>query len=89
MDYNFLKIEKPEATADTYKWLKRDFIVPSSVEKTVSKILKEVKICGDRAVIKFCKKFDGINIKKVDELKVKDEEIKRSHELVVKTYHLM
>jgi len=86
MDYNFLKIEKPKAIAGTYKWLKRDFIIPPSVEKTVSKILKEVKICGDKAVIKFCKKFDGINIKKVDELKVKDEEIKRSHELVVKTY---
>jgi len=87
LNYNFLKVEELKELSDIYKWLKkRDSKVSPSIEKKVSKILRKVRIYGDKAIVKLCRKFDGLNIKNIDEIKVKKEEIKEAYKWVLKTY---
>ena len=50
-----------------------------SLEKSVNKILKEVKAKGDRAVKKFTKDFDGVKLKK---LEVSEKEIKSAEKSI-------
>ncbi len=83
MNYDFLKIEKPEKIEEIYSYIKRGFKVPPSVEKTVNHILKEVKAKGDVALLKLCGKFDNFRAKSIDEFRVKEQEIK-SAEITVK-----
>jgi histidinol dehydrogenase len=75
MLYNFLKIKEPQSLKEINSWTKRDKKIDFSVLKTVSEIIEEVKKEGDRAVLKYSKKFDGINARSVQELKVKTGEI--------------
>jgi histidinol dehydrogenase len=52
---------------DKDKWneiVQRPFIDNTLLEKTVRKILKKVKERGDKALRKYSKKFDGVNLKK-------------------------
>ena len=37
----------------------------SFLEKQVKKILQKVKVKGDKAVRKFTREFDGVNLKKI------------------------
>lgn len=75
MLYDFLKIKEPQSLEEINSWIKRDKEMDSSVLKTVSGIIEEVKKAGDRAVLKYSKKFDGINAGSVQELKVGKWEI--------------
>lgn len=51
----------------------------SSLGKTVRKILKKVKETGDRAVRKYSREFDGVQLKKIQ---VSEKEIKKAAELL-------
>lgn len=75
MNYNFLKIEKPENLKDIGTLFGHGFKVSSSVEKAVDKILKEVEANGDRAILKFCRQFDRFDAKDINEVKVSEKEI--------------
>lgn len=48
-----------------------------SVAKNVARIISEIKKNGDRALIKFTRRFDGINLKRED-LAVTEDEIKKA-----------
>jgi histidinol dehydrogenase len=76
MDYNFLKIEKPEKLEEVYTPAGRGLIIPDSVDKTVVKIINKVRSGGDRAVIDLCGQFDRFKAESIDDIKVKDDEIK-------------
>ncbi len=75
MLYDFLKIKEPQSLKEINSWIKRDKEIDSSVLKTVSEIIEEVKKEGDGAVLKYSKKLDGINAMSVQELKVGKGEI--------------
>ncbi len=75
MLYDFLKIKEPQSLKEINSWIKRDKEIDFSVLKTVSEIIEEVKKEGDRAVLKYSRKFDGINAMSVQELKVRKGEI--------------
>lgn len=63
---------------DRKEWpslLQRPAIDNNDLQKKVKKILEKVKTGGDKAIKKFTKEFDGINIKK---LEVTDKEIKEA-----------
>ena len=67
---------------DRNEWkelLKRPAIDDSSLEKTVGKILKNVKDKGDKAVKKYTKEFDMISLRN---LQVTEKEIKESGKLL-------
>jgi len=76
MKYNFLKIEKPEKFEDIDVYIRQGLKIPFQVEETVDKILREVKTNGDKAVLEFCRKFDYFKAKSIDDIKVKEKEIK-------------
>ncbi len=63
--------------------LRRPVMDNASLEKTVSKILKNVKEKGDKAVKKYSKEFDGVSLRKlqVSDKKIKDAEKLLSDEL--------
>jgi len=46
------------------------------VENTVEKILEDVKINGDEAIIKYAKEFDGFKINNISDIIVTEKEIK-------------
>ena len=76
MNYDFLKVEKPKTAEETGTYITRGFEIPPSVDGTVSRILKEVKADGDRAILKFSEEFDCFKTKSINDIRVKDDEIK-------------
>jgi histidinol dehydrogenase len=76
MNYNFLKVEKPKKFKEISDLIACGLKVPDSVEKVVSKILKEIESNGDRAILKFCRQFDLFDAKNINGIRVTDEEIK-------------
>jgi len=76
MNYNFLKIEKPEKYEEIDTLISPMLRIPDSVDKTVSKIINKVRSGGDRAVIDLCRQFDRFKAESIEDVKVKDGEIK-------------
>jgi histidinol dehydrogenase len=76
MDYNFLKIEKPEKFEEMDTLASRSLNISDSVDKTVGKIISRVRSAGDRAVIDLCGQFDRFKAESIDDIKVKDDEIR-------------
>jgi histidinol dehydrogenase len=76
MDYKFLKVENPGKVEEIDIYIPKGFEIPPGVDRTVSSILKEVKRDGDRAVLKFCREFDYPEAVDIDDIRVKEEEIK-------------
>lgn len=76
MNYNFLKIEKPEKYEEIDTLISPMLRIPDSVDKTVSKIINKVRSGGDRAVIELCRQFDRFKAESIEDVKVKDGEIK-------------
>ncbi|MCL4377857.1 MAG: histidinol dehydrogenase [Actinobacteria bacterium] len=73
--YNFLKITNVNNPDEINSWLKRDAEINSSVIKTVNGIINDIKKNGDTAVIKYSRKFDGLDVQGVPDLRVKKGEI--------------
>lgn len=71
--YNF-----PEKQ-DWKELLQRPVMDTASLEKTVKKILLQIKTKGDKAVKKFTRDFDGVSIRK---LEVTDKEFREADKLV-------
>ncbi len=67
----------PRETWD--KLVQRPVADYSSLEKSVRKILKKVKETGDRAVRKYSREFDGVQLKKIQ---VSEKEIKKAADLL-------
>ena len=86
MDYDFLKIEKPEKISEIYGLAVSGLKIPDSVDKTVEKILKEIKANGDKAVVKFCRQFDRYEVKNIDDIRVKAKEIESAMAAVKKDF---
>ena len=86
MSYNFLKIEAPKKTGDLSSWLGRCLEIDSSIEGTVSKILGEIKIDGNKAVLKYCKEYDGLKAGSIDKIKVSRKELEKGYSSTLKRY---
>jgi histidinol dehydrogenase len=73
----------PSKRAEVYlrKVINRVEDFPVSIEKNVKKIGEKVKKEGDKALIEFTNKFDGVLLKP-EELKVSEEEIKKAYNQV-------
>lgn len=56
---------------------------PAKLEKYVQKIGREVRKGGDRALLDYTKRFDGVELTP-DELKIKEDEIERAYRLIDK-----
>jgi histidinol dehydrogenase len=67
----------------TYKDYKNEVFkgISDEIFETVNKIIKDVKERGDKAIIEYTEKFDGISISK-DEIKVSIEEAKNAYESI-------
>ncbi|MCC6013782.1 MAG: histidinol dehydrogenase [Candidatus Verstraetearchaeota archaeon] len=65
----------------TYKEYKSEIFkeIPNEIFEVVNKIIKDVKEKGDKAIIEYTEKFDGISLTK-DEIKVSIEEAKNAYE---------
>lgn len=75
MNYNFLKVEKPQKIGEIDNLIACGLKIPDSVEKTVGKILKEIEVNGDRAIIKFCRQFDCFEAEDINGIRVTVKEI--------------
>ncbi|HEY4695822.1 MAG TPA: histidinol dehydrogenase [Candidatus Hydromicrobium sp.] len=75
MNYNFLKVEKPQKIGEIDNLIACGLKIPDSVEKTVGKILKEIEVNGDRAIIKFCRQFDRFEAEDINGIRVTVKEI--------------
>ena len=80
-----MKIFNNPKLAEWEKLSKRPITSAVSLEKSVKKILKEVKAKGDRAVKKYTKDFDGVKLKKIEvsEKEIKDAEKSIAPELKI------
>ncbi len=76
---DYMKIYKNLDKKEWKEILRRPVMDNASLEKSVSKILKNVKKKGDRAVKKYSKEFDGVSLRK---LQVSDKEIKEAEQLL-------
>jgi len=90
MSYNFLKIEKIENFKRIQLWNRESskdlFDFNSEILKSVLEIVDEVKKNGDKALLRYCKKFDGAVLKNADDIRVKAEEIEDARKTVHKKY---
>jgi histidinol dehydrogenase len=86
MSYNFLKIEAPKKTEDLSSWLEGCLEIDSSVGGTVSKILGEIKVDGNKAVLKYCKEYDGLKAGSINEIKVSRKELEKGYSSTSKMY---
>lgn len=68
---------------DKYRIMRRAQADMSFIQAYVSKIIKDVKINGDSAVVKYTKKFDDSNFS-AGQLRVSPEEIKKAYKAVGK-----
>jgi len=80
---NIRVYQYPSKRAEVYlrKVINRIEDFPVSIEKNVKKIGEKVKKEGDKALIEFTNKFDGVLLKP-EELKVSEEEIKKAYNQV-------
>ncbi len=60
-----MKVYKYPENKDWAEIIRRPVIDNSMLRKTVEKILKKVRLNGDKAVRKFSKEFDGVKLKKL------------------------
>lgn len=74
-----LQIIKYPERKDWQEIVKRPVFETASMEKSVKKILEKVKEKGDKAIRKYTKEFDKVNLKK---LAVNEKEIKASESLL-------
>ncbi|MEM3832533.1 MAG: histidinol dehydrogenase [Thermoprotei archaeon] len=72
---------KKDDIAQTLKLVRSLNNVSNDIIETVSKIIEDVKINGNKALIKYTEKFDGIKLNP-DEIKVTPEEINKAHNYV-------
>src|SRR4030066_1334679 len=86
MDYDFLKIKKSKNISEIYNLAASGLKISDTVDKTVEKILKEIKANGDKAGVKFCRQFDHYEVKNIDDTRVKAEEIKSAMTVVKKEF---
>ncbi len=86
MENDFLKIEKPQNLKDIEGLLKRDVTFDLGIISDVSKIIEDIKNSGDKALFSYCAKFDGINAKSINDLKIPEDEIARAHKEVTANY---
>src|SRR3972149_7622167 len=75
MSYDFLKIEKPIETGEIDNLIACGLKIPDSVEKKVGKILKEIELNGDKAVVKFCRQFDRFKAEDISDIRVTPKEM--------------
>ncbi|CEG13908.1 hypothetical protein MSIBF_A670004 [groundwater metagenome] len=84
------------ATINIYKWkdidndlqqkiLNRSEVEIEEVMQKVKEIVKDVKENGDDAIVKYCKKFDGVDLKP-SEFKISENEIKDAYKKIDKNY---
>jgi len=80
---NIRVYQYPSKRAEVYlrKVINRIEDFPVSIERNVKKIGEKVKKEGDKALIEFTNKFDGVLLKP-EELKVSEEEIKKAYNQV-------
>ncbi len=82
------------ATINIYKWkdidndlqqkiLNRSEVEIEEVMQKVKEIVKDVKENGDDAIVKYCKKFDGVDLKP-SEFKISENEIKDAYKKIDK-----
>lgn len=74
-----MKIFKYPAREEWPGIIERPAIDTSIIEQSVSRILEKVRKKGDKAVLKYTKKFDGVNL---NSLLVTDEEINRAESML-------
>jgi histidinol dehydrogenase len=86
MRYDFLKIEKPQNCKDIEGLLKRDLTFDSSIISDVSKIIEAIRISGDKALFSYCAKFDGLDAKSTNDIKVSEDEIANARVEVTASY---
>jgi len=72
-----VKVIKFPDLADIKDLLKRPLFESETIKESVLSIINEVKLNGDKALIEFTKKYDGVELNK---LQVSDDEIDNSEE---------
>jgi len=90
MSYNFLKIEKIEDFKKIQLWNRESskdlFDFNSEIIKSVLEIVGEVKKNGDKALLRYCKKFDRAVLNNAADIRVNAEEIKAASKNVPVKY---
>ena len=55
--------------------LQREMLVAAEITSTVSEILKQVKLRGDKAIVDYTNRFDGFNVKSINDLVITSEQL--------------
>ena len=84
-----LNIKKISSTDKNFpetlqKYIFQRKVSTSEIKDIVQSIIEEVKINGDKAIIKFSKEFDNFSVKNVSELEVSKEDIISSLDKITK-----
>ena len=79
-----IKTIKYSKDVDLEKELARSQFSYDDVNETVESILKDVRARGDKALIEYTEKFDGV---KLENLEVTEEEIKKAYRQLAKEHH--
>ncbi len=76
MTCDFLSVKKPKKIDDCMDLFDFNKEFDPAIQKLVTEIVENIRIHGDRALIEYCARFDGIHVKKASDLMVPDSEIK-------------
>ena len=86
MKYDFLKIEKPSSIEDIGYLLKREVSFDPEVIAVVSSIIEDVRKNGDKALLSYCRKYEGQNVTSIGDILVSKQEISSAAKKVAEMY---
>ena len=69
---------------DFNKFINKRIFRSEKVQNKVNLILKDILLNGDRALLKYTKKYDNYDAKKIKNLKVSQKEINNSFKIISK-----
>ena len=81
-----LKVEQPADASEAYNKIKITQVFESGVLIKVTKILENIRTLKEKALLDYCRKFDGLNSKKIDDIRVLPDEIDNACKIVPEKY---
>jgi histidinol dehydrogenase len=86
MTLDFLKVKKPGKIDDCKDLLSGSRGFDPVIMELVAGIIDNIRKYGDRSLVKYCARFDDINVRNAGELKVSDEEIREASASVPESF---
>jgi histidinol dehydrogenase len=75
---DFLKVNKINDASQVSGLAARMSCLPPQIIKTVSAIIEDIRLSGQQALFKYCSKYDGVKVQKLEDIKVCEKDFEEA-----------